>query len=52
MYKLHLVGVQEFKLDKGGIVRPGNYILFYGKRKRKLSDGNSMFNTIQNGTRS
>jgi hypothetical protein len=30
-YKLDLVFVQEVKWDKGGTVRPGDYIFFYGK---------------------
>ena len=32
-YKLHLVGVQEVRWDKGGTVRAGNYIFFLWKRK-------------------
>jgi hypothetical protein len=30
-YKLHLAGIQEFRWDKGGMVRTGHYIFFYGK---------------------
>jgi hypothetical protein len=30
-YKLDLVGVQEVRRGKGGTVRAGDYILFYGK---------------------
>jgi len=30
-YKLHLVGIQEFRWDKRGMVRAGDYIFFYGK---------------------
>jgi hypothetical protein len=30
-YKLNLVGVQEVRWDKGGTVRAGEYIFFYGK---------------------
>jgi len=30
-YKLDLVGLQKVRWDKGGIVRAGDYILFYGK---------------------
>jgi hypothetical protein len=30
-YKLDLVGVQEFRWDKGGSVRAGDYNFFYGK---------------------
>jgi hypothetical protein len=29
--KLYLVGVQGVRWDKGGMVRAGNYIFFYGK---------------------
>ena len=30
-YKLYLVGVQEFRWDKGGTVRAEDYNFFYGK---------------------
>jgi len=30
-YKLDLVGVQMVRWDKGGTVRTGDYIFFYGK---------------------
>ena len=30
-YKLDLVGVQEFRWDKEGTVRAGEYKFFYGK---------------------
>jgi hypothetical protein len=30
-YKLDLVGVQEVRWDKGGIVRAGDYNFLYGK---------------------
>jgi exonuclease III len=30
-YKLHLVGVQEVRWEKGGTVRAGDYTFFYGK---------------------
>jgi hypothetical protein len=44
------VGVQEFRLDKEGIVRTGNYFLFYGKRKRKFIrlEQDVLYNTEQN----
>jgi len=29
-YKLDLMGVQEVRWDKGGIMRAGNYNFFYG----------------------
>jgi hypothetical protein len=30
-YKLGLVGIKEVRWNKGGTIRAGNYILFYGK---------------------
>jgi hypothetical protein len=30
-YKLYLVGVQGVRWEKGGTVRAGDYIVFYGK---------------------
>jgi hypothetical protein len=33
-YKLDLVGVQEVRWAKGGIVLAGDYILFYGKENK------------------
>jgi len=30
-YKLDLLGVQEVRWDKGGIVRAGDYFFFYGQ---------------------
>ena len=30
-YKLDLVGLQEVRWDKGGTVRAGDYIFFYGQ---------------------
>jgi len=30
-HKLHLVSIQEFRWDKGDMVRAGSYIFFYGK---------------------
>ena len=30
-YKLDLVGVQEVRWDKGGMLRAGDYIFSYGK---------------------
>jgi hypothetical protein len=30
-YKLHLVGVQEVRWDKGGTVRAGDYTFFCGE---------------------
>jgi len=37
-YKLHLVGVQEVRWDKGGTVRAGDYNFFYkkGNKNHKL----------------
>jgi hypothetical protein len=42
-YKLDLVGTQEFRWDKGGTVRAGDYKFFLWKRKRKSSIGNRIF---------
>jgi hypothetical protein len=36
-HNLDLVGVQEVKWDKGGMVRVGDYI-FLWKRKRKITN--------------
>jgi len=36
-YKSDLVGVQEVRYDKGGTVRAGDYIFFYGKGKKIVS---------------
>jgi len=33
-YKLDLVGVQKVRWDKGGTVRTGDYIFFYGKETK------------------
>jgi hypothetical protein len=30
-YKIHLVGIQEVRWDKGGIKPAGKYTFFYGK---------------------
>jgi len=30
-YNLYLVGVKEVRCNKGGMVRAGDYIFFYGK---------------------
>ena len=32
-YKLDLVGVEEVRWDKGGMLRAGDYNFVYGKRK-------------------
>jgi len=42
-YKLDLVGAQEFRWDKGGTVRAGDYNFYLWKRKRKSSIGNRIF---------
>jgi hypothetical protein len=44
-YKLHIVGVQEVRWDKGGTVRVGDYNFFYGKREEnyQLGTGYSYF---------
>jgi len=41
-YKLDLVGTQEGRWDKGGTVRPAEYIFFCGK-EIKLSNRSKMF---------
>jgi exonuclease III len=43
--KLDLVGVQEVRWDKGGMVRAGDYNFFYGKRKKKHQFGTRFFCT-------
>jgi hypothetical protein len=35
--------VQDFRWDKGGTVRAGDYNFFYAKRKRKSSVGNTIY---------
>jgi hypothetical protein len=35
-YKLDLLGVKEFRCDKEGIVRAGDYNFLYVKKKRKI----------------
>jgi exonuclease III len=35
-YQLDLVGVQEVRWDKGGTVRAGEYICFYGKETKVI----------------
>jgi hypothetical protein len=36
-YKLDLVGVQDVRWDKGGTVRAGDYICFYGNKKKIIN---------------
>jgi len=38
-YKLDSVGVEEFRWDKGGTVRTGDGIFFYGKGKENHTLG-------------
>ena len=42
-YKLDLLGVQEVRWDKGGIVRGGNHIFFYGQGKENHQFGTGFF---------
>jgi len=40
IYKLDLVGIQEVRWDKGGVVSAGDFNVFYGKeRKNQLGTG-------------
>ena len=41
--KLDLVGVQKVRWNKGGPVRAGDYILFYGKGKKHHQLGTTFF---------
>ena len=36
-YKLDVVGVQEFRWDKGGTVRAGDYDFFMGKEMKIIN---------------
>jgi hypothetical protein len=47
-YKLYLLGEPEVRWDKGGTVRAGYYILFYGKGKEDHQFGTGFFCTPQN----
>jgi hypothetical protein len=47
-YKLHLVGVQEVRWDKGGILRAGEYNFFYGKGNKNEQLGPALFCTPKN----
>jgi exonuclease III len=45
-YKLDVVGVQEFRWDKGGTVRAGDYDFFYGKGSENHQLGPGFFCTL------
>jgi hypothetical protein len=47
-YKLELVGVEEIRWDKGGMVRAGDYNFFSMEKNKKLSIRNRIFCTPQN----
>jgi hypothetical protein len=42
-YKLDLVGVQEVRWEKGGMVRAKNYNFFYGKGNENHRLGTRLF---------
>jgi hypothetical protein len=42
-YKLDLLGVQEVRWDKGGIVRAGDYIFLYGQGNENYQFGTRFF---------
>jgi len=46
-YKLDVVGVQEVRWDKGGMVRAGDYNLFYGKGNENHQFGTGFLYTKQ-----
>jgi hypothetical protein len=46
-YKLDLMGVQEVRWDKGGIVRAGDYIFIYEKGNKNHQCGTGVFDTTE-----
>ena len=42
-YRLYLVGTQEVRWGKEGLVKPGDYILFYGKGHENHQMGTAVF---------
>jgi hypothetical protein len=42
-YKLDTVGIHEVRRDKGGTLKPGDYILFYEKVNKNYQMGKGVF---------